>query len=96
MTDMHYNMRPKMKEFSALARSHIPGCFALFAHPSVAVPVMQLCSPMGALGLCRAEELHWCVAVSMCALGLLTSSGHKSVFVGTCLPQGDKIIIISG
>ena len=36
MTDMHYNMRAKMKVFSAMARSHVPGCFALLAHPFVA------------------------------------------------------------
>lgn len=36
-----------MKEFGDLARSYIPGCFALFAHPFVAVSF----AAMGPLGL---------------------------------------------
>ena len=71
MTDMHYNMRAKMKEFSAMARSHVPGCFALLAHPFVAVSVMQPRSPMGPLGLHKLEEVHSvCVCFCVCAVHL--------------------------
>ena len=83
MTDMHYNMRAKMKEFSALARSHIPGFFALSAHPFVAVSVMQLCSPMGPLGLYKPEEVHWCVF--LCRLLCIYVCASVCVCVCVCV-----------
>lgn len=76
MTDMHYNMRAKMNEFSAMARSHVPGCFALLAHPFVAVSVMQPRSPMGPLGLHKLEEVH-CVRVFPRACSALASGANN-------------------
>lgn len=65
-----------MKEFSAMARSHVPGCFALLAHPFVAVSVMQPRSPMGPLGLHKLEEVH-CVRVFPRACSALASGANN-------------------
>lgn len=70
MNDMHYNMRAKMKEFSALARSHVPECFALLAHPFVVVSGMQLAlwGHRASINLKECADLYVCVCVQCTCL----------------------------
>lgn len=76
MTDLDYNTRAKIKEFSALAKSHIPECFALLAHPFVAMSVFQLGSPMGSLGLNKPGAV--CVRVCVCARAVHLPPGQTA------------------
>lgn len=85
MNDMHYKMRAKMKEFSALARSHVPECFALFAHPFVAVSGMQLALWGHRASINLKECVYVCVDLCVCvcavhlAAGQTTSKNHMTM-----------------